>query len=119
MNHWIGQGRLGRDPQMRQAGSSQVCGFSIACDLGKDRDPLWMTCNAWGSMGDQILKYFKQGKPISVWGELRPNEFTRGDNVYRDFQLTVKGWGFVNFGAPENKENNESKESKEEFKDPY
>ena len=108
---------MGRDPKMRQAGNTQVCGFSIACDRGKDRDPLWMTCNAWGSLGEQILKYFKVGKPITVYGELFPNEFSKGDNVYRDFQLNVTGWEFVNFGGPQEKEG--KKESNEEFRDPY
>ena len=102
MNHWIGQGRLSRDPEMRQAGSSQVCGFSIAVDRGKDREPLWMKCNAWGTLGERIHRYFKQGKPISVWGKLEPNEYDSSGGTVKEFELNVAGWGFVNFGAPKN-----------------
>ena len=91
-----------RDPEMRQAGNSQVCGFHIAVSEGKDREPLWMKCNAWGTLGERINEYFKKGKPITVHGRLKSNEYDVTGGKVKEFELTVEKWGFVNFGAPKN-----------------
>ena len=51
----------------------------------------------WGN--DFQIFYIRQ--TITVYGELELNEWERGDTKYKDFQLNVRGWNFVNFGQPQ------------------
>ena len=62
------------------------------------------TPNTFPKHPQMISKYFTSGKPITVYGELELNEWERGDTKYKDFQLNVRGWNFVNFGQPQQHE---------------
>ncbi len=97
----MAQGNLGADPEMRQVGDQRVWAFPIYVKTGSRKDDILMKCNAWENVGEMISKYFTSGKPITVYGELELNELERGETKYKDFQLNVRGWNFVNFGQPQ------------------
>ena len=74
-------GNVGRDAQLRRTqGGDPVLGFSVAVDMGKDkngnkRDAVWVNCSIWGKRAESLETYIKKGTKLVLTG--RP-----GVNVY-------------------------------------
>ena len=84
MNKIILHGRLTRDPETRQAGTSTVCKFSVAENYGKNRENAnFHDCEAWNKGGEFVQKYFKKGQEIVIVGELQQREYTGQDGTKR------------------------------------
>lgn len=69
-------GRLGRDAELRQAGNSQVCGFSVAADtgFGDRKQSHWFDCSIWGNQGAALCQYLKKGSQVTITGEFSERE---------------------------------------------
>lgn len=70
-------GNLGRDAEVRQAGSSTVCGFSVAmtAGYGDKKQTVWIDCSIWGKQAEgQLPSYLKKGQQVAVSGELSTRE---------------------------------------------
>jgi len=70
-------GNLGRDAEVRQAGSSTVCSFSVAMKAGYgDRaQTVWLDCSIWGKQAEgQLPSYLKKGQQVALSGELSTRE---------------------------------------------
>lgn len=70
-------GNLGRDAEVRQAGSSTVCGFSVAmtAGYGDKKQTVWIDCSIWGKQAEGALPgYLKKGQQVAVSGELSTRE---------------------------------------------
>ena len=82
-------GNLGRDPELREAGSSQVASFSIAVSTGKD-ETSWINCSIWGKRADVAMQYLKKGNRITVAGSGKLNTYQKKDGTEgQSFQLNV------------------------------
>ena len=74
-------GNVGRDAQLRRTqGGDPVLGFSVAVDMGKDkngskRDPVWVNCSIWGKRAESLETYITKGTKLVLTG--RP-----GVNIY-------------------------------------
>jgi single-strand DNA-binding protein len=74
-------GNVGRDAQLRRTqGGDPVLGFSVAVDMGKDkngnkRDAVWVKCSIWGKRAESLETYISKGTKLVLTG--RP-----GVNVY-------------------------------------
>src|SRR5690606_37857227 len=71
-------GNLGRDAEVRQAGSSTVCGFSVAMTsgYGDKKQTVWVSCSIWGKQAEGALpSYLKKGQQVAVTGELSTREY--------------------------------------------
>ena len=74
-------GNVGRDAQLRRTqGGDPVLGFSVAVDMGKDkngnkRDAVWVNCSIWGKRAESLETYISKGTKLVLTG--RP-----GVNVY-------------------------------------
>lgn len=74
-------GNVGRDAVLRRTQSGDaVLGFSIAVDMGKDkngnqRDSVWVNCSIWGKRAESLERYITKGSKLALSG--RP-----GVNVY-------------------------------------
>ena len=68
-------GRLGRDPETRQAGSNSVCNFSVACDNGRDTVPTWYRVGVWGRQGEMAQKMLAKGRRVVVAGTLKVSTY--------------------------------------------
>lgn len=74
-------GNVGRDAQLRRTqGGDPVLGFSVAVDMGKDkngnkRDAVWVNCSIWGKRAESLATYITKGAKLVMTG--RP-----GVNVY-------------------------------------
>lgn len=67
-------GRLGKDPETRTAGNSQVTKFSLATGFKKadgSQHTDWHNIEAWNKTGDIAQKYLTKGKQVIIQGEIR------------------------------------------------
>lgn len=69
-------GRLGKDSELRQAGNSQVLGFSLAGDtgFGDRKQSHWFNCSLWGNQGAALQQYLLKGQQVTVIGEYSERE---------------------------------------------
>jgi single-strand DNA-binding protein len=77
-------GNVGKDPELRQAGSSQVASFSLATTKSwKDKDgnkkekTEWHRCDAWGKLGEIVAKYVIKGNKLYVEGSIEYDEYEK------------------------------------------
>ena len=97
MNKWIGIGRLTRDPDIRYTNSQsgeQMCiaRYTLAVDRrfakknGGDNQQTadFISCVAFGKIGEFAEKYLKQGTKIAVSGRIQTGSYTNkeGQKVY-------------------------------------
>lgn len=85
LNRSILQGRLTRDPELRQTQSGvAVASFTVAwSEKYKDTETkCFLPCTAWRGTGELVSKYFTKGQEIIVEGKLqtRSYEDKQGNN---------------------------------------
>ena len=74
MIYTIATGRLGRDPEEKQANGKLLVKISIASDrvVGQgQKETDWLSCTAWEKRGEFVSKYFRKGDSILVRGNLK------------------------------------------------
>ena len=83
------QGRLARDPELRQTTTGKsVASFTVACDRGR-RDANgqstadWIPVVAWDARAEFVCKYFQKGSMIAVDGRLQSRTYTARDGTNR------------------------------------
>ena len=86
MNNVTLIGRLAKDPDVRYTGEQMcVARFTIAVDRPKKDDNAadFISCVAFGKLGELIEKYFSKGKPIGVIGHIQTGSYEKdGQKVY-------------------------------------
>ena len=82
MNTWIGMGRLTADPEARQAGTTEVCGFTIAIDRrprpsGETGEPTadFIPCVCFGKTAEFAEKYLHKGTKVVAQGRIRVRSY--------------------------------------------
>jgi single-strand DNA-binding protein len=73
-------GNLGRDPELKDVGSSQVANFTIATTTGKD-ETTWINCQVWGKRSEVVMKYFTKGSKVTVSGRGKLRSYTKNDGT--------------------------------------
>ncbi|MGQ9629564.1 MAG: single-stranded DNA-binding protein [bacterium] len=85
-------GHLGRDPEVRYTPKgTQIASFNIAVnryrtnqDTGEQiKETTWITCEAWGRMGEIASQYLKKGSRVIVHGRLRQTSWETSDGQKR------------------------------------
>jgi single-strand DNA-binding protein len=97
MNKWTGIGRLTRDPEIRYTNSQTgetmcIARYTLAVDRrfakknGGDNQQTadFISCVAFGKIGEFAEKYLKQGTKIAVIGRIQTGSYTNkdGQKVY-------------------------------------
>jgi single-strand DNA-binding protein len=80
-------GRLGTDPELRQAGQNQLCNFRLANEERWFNKQLndwesrtnWFTIEIWGGVGQWVANNIRKGDSIAVSGNLRHEEWDAQD----------------------------------------
>lgn len=74
-------GRLGRDAEIRDAGSNRVCGFTMGVDVGfgDRKETYWVDCSLWGPRGEKLVSYLTKGTPVSVVGRGSLRQYEKKD----------------------------------------
>ena len=100
MNKIILMGRLTRDPEMRSAGSTTVCRYTLAVDrrFRREGEPEadFFNCTAFGKSAEFADKYFRQGTKILISGRMQQDNYTNkdGQKVY-SWQVIVDDQEFA------------------------
>jgi single-strand DNA-binding protein len=86
VNKWIGIGNLTRDPELRLAGDTPVCNFSIACnERYKDRNGQqqekveFVNIVAWRGLAEVCSRFLHKGKQVYVEGKLTTRKWQDKD----------------------------------------
>lgn len=88
MNHWIGIGRLVRDPNVKYTQSGKACAkFTLAIDRRKSSDGNqqadFIQCVAWEKTAEVISQYCAKGKKIAVEGRIQTRSYDANDGTKR------------------------------------
>lgn len=82
INKVILVGTLGKDPELKKAGNSSVCTFSIATnETWKDKDgekqerTEWHQVKFFGRLAEIAAEYLKKGAQVYVEGSLRTDKY--------------------------------------------
>ena len=73
-------GNLGRDPELKQVGDTQVASFSIGVPTGKD-ETTWVDCSIWGKRAEVAMQYLKKGSKITVNGSAKVRIYQKKDGT--------------------------------------
>lgn len=100
-------GRLGQDAQVRQAGSEDLCEFSIAVDerVKGEKRTTWVRCTLWGKRGTALAPHLRKGDAVTVVGPLSVRTFvkdgeTRVSVEVKVSEVTLQGGGGDRGAAP-------------------
>ena len=80
-------GRLTRDPELRRTNSGTSVGaFTVACDDGRkgpngEKQTLFMDCTVFGPQADTLMKFWRKGNLIAVYGRLVSRKYTNAQGV--------------------------------------
>ena len=91
-------GRIGKDPELKDVGQSQVLEFSIAHDVGfGDRKVTnWVNAKIWGKKGVGLSQHLTKGSQVFVSGELTLREYADKEGAKRlSPDLNVNALDFV------------------------
>ena len=88
MNHWVGIGRLTRDPEVRYTQSGKACAkFTLAIDRRKSSDGNqqadFIQCVAWEKTAEVIAQYVSKGQKIAVEGRIQTRSYDAKDGAKR------------------------------------
>jgi len=83
LNTVVITGNLTRDPELRQAGSTNVCRLRVAVNdrvrdsaTGEWSDrPNYFDVTVWGAQGENCERHLSKGRGVAVDGRLRWREF--------------------------------------------
>jgi single-strand DNA-binding protein len=89
-------GRLGQDPESRQAGSSTVCRFSVATSekwkdkQGQDQERTeWHRITVWGKLAEICQKYLSKGSLVFLEGKIQTRSWE--DNGVTKYSTEIVG----------------------------
>jgi len=70
-------GRLGDDPETRDAAGSTVCSLRVASSdgYGDRRTTTWLNINIWGKRGEWVAENMKKGERVLVTGQLHERKW--------------------------------------------
>lgn len=89
LNRSVLMGRLTRDPELRHAGETPVCSFTLACDRdykksGTDEyETDFIDIVAWRATAEFVSKHFSKGRMAVVDGRLQVRDWTDKDGGKR------------------------------------
>ena len=88
MNHFVGLGRLTRDPEVRYTQSGKACArFTLAIDRRKSSDGNsqadFISCVAWEKTAEVISQYTGKGRKIAVDGRIQTRSYDAQDGTKR------------------------------------
>lgn len=93
-------GNIGRAAETRNAGSTTVTSFSVACNrrekvAGTYSDAVeWLNVSVWGERGAKLAQYLAKGKKVAVYGELSTRKYEKEGQQRTSLELRADGVTF-------------------------
>jgi single-strand DNA-binding protein len=88
MNHFVGIGRLTRDPNVKYTQSGKAyASFTLAIDRRRSADGNhqadFISCVAWEKLAEVISQYVSKGQKIAVEGRIQTRSYDANDGTKR------------------------------------
>ena len=86
MNHFVGIGRLTRDPEVRYTQSGKAyASFTFAIDRrgNGEKQADFIQCVAWEKTAEVISQYVSKGQKIAVEGRIQTRSYEANDGTKR------------------------------------
>ena len=85
MNIVVLQGRLTRDPEVKYTsghdGQMAIARYTLAVDRRNGKEADFISCVAFGKLGEFAGKYMKKGRKFTVSGRIQTGSYTNKDGV--------------------------------------
>ena len=99
MNHFVGIGRLTRDPNVKYTQSGKAyASFTLAIDRRKSGDGNqqadFIQCVAWEKTAEVISQYCTKGKKIAVEGRIQTRSYEKDGRKYYVTEVVVQSMEF-------------------------
>lgn len=76
-------GNLGKDPILREVGTSYVCNFPVATAEKYQKDDVWVekvewhNIIVWGKSAENCAKYLRKGSQVHVEGKIQTEKYQK------------------------------------------
>lgn len=122
MNKTVLIGRLTRDVEIRNAGTTLVARYTLAVDRKYKREGEqtadFIPCIAFGKSAEFAQKYLAKGKKIAIVGRIQTGSYTKQDGTKAyTTDVVVEEQEFVESKASENTNSSDNSKSREIYKD--
>lgn len=122
MNKTVLIGRLTRDVELRNAGTTLVARYTLAVDRKYKREGEqtadFIPCIAFGKSAEFAQKYLAKGKKIAIVGRIQTGSYTKQDGTKAyTTDVVVEEQEFVESKASENTNSSDNSKSREIYKD--
>lgn len=101
-NRCVLLGNLTKSPELKDAGNTQVCKFSLAVNrkyknrAGLQEEVCFVDCEAWSPLADVCNSYLKKGSSALLEGRLKQQSWTAEDGSKRSKHiLHIENMTFV------------------------
>ena len=117
INRVVLTGNLTADPELREAGSTQVCKLRVACNTRRKVDGEWtevpnyFDVTVWGAQGENCAKYLEKGRPVAIDGRLEWRSWEKDGEKRSAVEIVAESVQFLGSGqAREDKPASDSSE---------
>ena len=95
LNKFLVAGRMTADPEIKTAGESRYCKFSIACERpkrkGEDKAEVdFFDCIAWNRNADVVVDWFGKGDTITIVGAVHINRYEKDGQKRSSTEVRVE-----------------------------
>lgn len=118
MNKVFVAGRLGKDPELKTVGNTNVCNITLASSesyLGKDgqwkKSTEWHNVVLWGPRGEAISKLINKGSYCLVEGKLKTRSWDQDGSKRYSTEIVATDIELSNEKKPEQSENQNAQTS--------
>ncbi|MCK5020648.1 MAG: single-stranded DNA-binding protein [Candidatus Peribacteraceae bacterium] len=105
LNKFTGIGNLGKDPEIRMAGTAKVASFSVAItEKFKNREGVmqeeteWVNVVFWNKLADVCEKYLKKGSSIYFEGKYKTRTWD-GPDGKKNYKVEIRGFSMQMLGG--------------------
>jgi len=105
VNKVIIVGNLGSDPDLRDAGGTPVCNFSVATNekfknrAGEQQERTeWHRCVAWSKLAEICAEYLRKGRQVYIEGKLQTRKWEKDGDLKYTTEVIVNN--MVMLGRP-------------------
>ena len=91
VNKCLVVGRLGGDPELRNANGKAVCQFSVATDDGTKEKPRteWHTVVCWDKLAELCAKHLSKGRQVYVEGRMQTRSWDDKKSGEKKFKTEI------------------------------
>lgn len=118
MNVCMLGGNLTKDVELKSVGSGKVANFGIAIsrqytkkDGTKEKETVFVDCEAWDKTGEIIAQYFKKGSPIQLRGSIKQDSWEDKTSGTKRTKLKLRVDEFWFGSGPKNKKDGDGEDT--------